>query len=136
MRYLILSTLKIHRILFVNNLTNLCYDGYMTTTQLNKLILSYRQFILDEPQQGDSWAKLSEEAKSKHISWMLQALEKHTYDWTELRGQPEVWTESRKMRWLGFIQGYLWATDKRTIDQMREDNRAPWVGRGGTDISL
>ena len=27
-------------------------------------------------------------------------------------------------RWLGFIQGVLWTTGVRTIDEMREDNRA------------
>jgi hypothetical protein len=31
----------------------------------------------------------------------------------------------KAMRWLGFIQGVLWSTGVRTIDQMREDNTRP-----------
>lgn len=29
----------------------------------------------------------------------------------------------KSMRWLGFIQGILWITGVKTIDEMREDNR-------------
>jgi hypothetical protein len=30
----------------------------------------------------------------------------------------------KSMRWLGFIQGILWVTGRRTIDEMRDDNRS------------
>jgi len=31
--------------------------------------------------------------------------------------------EGKAMRWLCFVQGVLWMTGRRTIDQMRDDNR-------------
>ncbi len=31
----------------------------------------------------------------------------------------------KAMRWLGFVQGVLWSTGVRTIDQMRKDNTRP-----------
>lgn len=34
-------------------------------------------------------------------------------------------SKEKAMRWLGFIQGVLWSTGVRSIDEMRADNTSP-----------
>ena len=49
----------------------------------------------------------------KHILWMLWQI-------------PQFIEEGRKEkagRWLGFVQGVLWAEDVYTIEEMKEHNR-------------
>jgi len=48
-----------------------------------------------------------------HISWML-------YQITQLVNNNQI---EKANRWLGFVQGALWALDVCTIDEMREDNK-------------
>lgn len=33
--------------------------------------------------------------------------------------------EGKANRWLGFVQGVLWSTGRRTVTQMKDDNRTP-----------
>lgn len=49
-----------------------------------------------------------------HVSWMLG----------EIPSMLEAGDREKAMRWLCFIQGVLWMTGRRTIDQMRDDNRS------------
>jgi hypothetical protein len=91
----------------------------------------YRQYMMADPKrmnvEGGLVAELTkprtQDDDDAHIAWMMEQLEQHCWDWTELAGQDGVWTNDKKMRWLGFIQGYLWANQMRTISEMREDNR-------------
>lgn len=49
----------------------------------------------------------------RHIAWMCSQI-------------PDFFDQGKKEkadRWLGFVQGAVWALGLRTIDQMREDNR-------------
>ena len=88
--------------------------------------MNYRQQLHADPNRidlgEDYYANVTPEDKDAHIAWMLDEIEKHCWDWTELAGQDGVWTDDKKMRWLGFIQGYLWATGLRPINLMRADN--------------
>lgn len=52
------------------------------------------------------------EAES-HLAWMCE----------QIPGFMKEGKEEKAQRWLGFVQGSLWAFGLRTIDQMREDNR-------------
>lgn len=47
-----------------------------------------------------------------HARWMC----------VEAATNPEF-TEGKAKRWLGFVQGVLWSTGVRTIEQMKDDNR-------------
>lgn len=95
--------------------------------KLNKLLMFYRQYMMADAKRYDGLypgeGVRSVESDDAHIAWMMEQLEQHCWDWTELAGQDGVWTNDKKMRWLGFIQGYLWANQMRTISEMREDNR-------------
>jgi len=48
--------------------------------------------------------------KLKHVVWMCE--EAKTFHSVE-----------KSMRWLGFIQGYLWVTGVFSIEEMKEHNR-------------
>jgi hypothetical protein len=48
-----------------------------------------------------------------HLAWMCQ----------QIPGFLEEEKNDKAQRWMGFIQGSMWAIGMRTIDQMREDNR-------------
>ena len=99
----------------------------MNPHTLNKLLMFYRQYMMADAERYDGLypgdGVRSVESDDAHIAWMMETLEKHCWDWTELAGQDGVWTNDKKMRWLGFIQGYLWANKLRSISEMREDNR-------------
>lgn len=103
----------------------------MNSHTLNKLLMFYRQYMMADPKrmnvEGGLVAELTkprtQDDDDAHIAWMMETLEKHCWDWTELAGQDGVWTNDKKMRWLGFIQGYLWANQMRSIAEMRRDNR-------------
>ena len=58
-----------------------------------------------------------------HIRWMCLDMLQWEYMPIE-EGQP-TWTHiwEKAMRWLGFIQGVLFAKGVYTIDEMREHNR-------------
>lgn len=50
---------------------------------------------------------------AEHALWMLDRI-------------PEFMAAGRRekaMRWLGFVQGALWAWNYATIDEMKDDNR-------------
>ena len=53
---------------------------------------------------------LNEYSALSHVVWMCEQIE-------------SMENKDKAMRWLCFIQGILWMTDKRTIDEMRDDNR-------------
>ncbi len=52
--------------------------------------------------------------KQCHTLWMCEQIQAFV-------GMGEMYKANR---WLGFVQGVLWALDHLTIDQMREDNRS------------
>ena len=45
-----------------------------------------------------------------HLVWMLEQIPELDHD--------------KAMRWLGFVQGALWAIGKKSIDEMKADNRS------------
>jgi hypothetical protein len=66
-------------------------------------------------------------AQQQHARWMCQEVLR--FHPSHRIGEPppdpkEIRAAFEKaMRWLGFIQGVLWSTGVKTIDEMREDNR-------------
>lgn len=60
----------------------------------------------------------------QHCRWMLDEMEKMLED----AENPYVYDTDAKIakinRWLGFIQGVMWAQSMFTIDQLKEDNRS------------
>lgn len=47
-----------------------------------------------------------------HLKWMLEQLR-----------LPEMFSEGKRNRWLGFVQGALWAKGLTTIEKEKERNR-------------
>lgn len=60
----------------------------------------------ERPSVPDTRGQLS------HARWMCQ----------EVLSNPEF-SEGKAKRWLGFVQGVLWTTGVRTVEQMKDDNR-------------
>ena len=76
----------------------------------DKLIQIYADLLGDNypPQKAIMDDNLSEYHEQMcHLSYMLTIL----YDTTD---------ENKLNRWLGFIQGVLWASHQQTIDQLRQ----------------
>jgi hypothetical protein len=53
-----------------------------------------------------------------HVKWMLNVLSYSAKDWNPTKAH----------RWIGFIQGVLWASGRYTIDELREHVNPPKVG--------
>lgn len=60
----------------------------------------------EKPSAPDTRSQLS------HARWMCQ----------EVLSNSEF-SEGKAKRWLGFVQGVLWSTGVRTVEQMKDDNR-------------
>lgn len=46
-----------------------------------------------------------------HLSWMIQTAHEDGFD------------EAKTMRWLGYVQGYLVACGRATLDEMKQINK-------------
>lgn len=102
--------------------------------KLKQTLMMYRELIketyapiLDNPkwperfkdeQFSDRFENLPSQDCVKHIMWMCDKA------WDILHeGKDDPSEMEKAMRWLGFIQGWLWCENIRTINQMRDDNR-------------
>ena len=86
----------------------------MTPEKLQQVLAIYRTRLehFQPERQPGHWAPKPLEVRL-HIRWMLDEIEKFG---------PE--DHDKAQRWLGFIQGALWADGVFSIDQMREHNKA------------
>lgn len=90
------------------------------TMNIKKSLNYYLHIVLDmgyEPKLisnlSSDYDEYSKNDLFGHLAWMCQtALE---FEATE---------PDKAHRWLGFIQGVLWAENECTIDEMREHNRS------------
>jgi len=69
-------------------------------------------------------------SQQQHARWMCQEIPRFLPSHNAFIEPPPDPKEcqaklEKAMRWLGFIQGVLWATGVRTIDEMRADNTRP-----------
>jgi len=61
----------------------------------------------------------------QHARWMCQETLKFLPKENEgMSTEDRQKITEKAMRWLGFIQGVLWSTSTRSIDEMRADNTA------------
>jgi len=74
----------------------------MKTEQVENVCMLYQGFLA-----------FAEDKESAHIRTMLNKIPKFMEDGRE----------DKAMRWLGFIQGWLWARGFYTIEQMAGHNR-------------
>lgn len=82
----------------------------VTTTDRRKaLILSYHHLVLAHHQESERIG--ISDARGHHVLGMLMKMHDEAFD------------DGKFYRWLGFVQGYLWSFEIRTIDEMRDDNR-------------
>ena len=99
----------------------------MTNLQIKQALMLYRDIIKEAldadasrtPQKlaDPDFDKLKHNIPwvmtARHVAWMCDKA------WELVQGGE---TE-KAMRWLGFIQGYLWCENIRSINKMRDDNR-------------
>jgi len=79
---------------------------------MKKFLDIYRERLRTDYNDSTGFFAMTEdnEADYKHLLWMLEEIEKMT-------------DESKRNRWIGFIQGYFWSIRLFTIDEMREHVR-------------
>jgi hypothetical protein len=81
-------------------------------TNFPDLVRLYRAAVTDRPVRCDPTIEASGETAARHISWMQDNM-------------PDPVADTLKFnRWLGFVQGCLWAGGVYTLDQLREQTRA------------
>lgn len=90
----------------------------MTPEQIKRVAMQYLsefQRLGEEPERfvpTENEPHPMEKAARKHAWWMC-------YEIVCFVDQGEV---DKANRWLGFVQGVLWAFGYKTIDEMRDDN--------------
>ena len=93
----------------------------MDVTQSLEVIAKYRNRLIDECPAGGpmDWSP-SEQEQRNHLVYMLDRMEEMLD--TALFS---VTNWDKFNRWLGFVQGLLWAMGEYTLDEMQEHNRRP-----------
>jgi hypothetical protein len=91
----------------------------MTPDRVRQVIEVYQQQLVSQgltPLRHEANGVLPTQTVAlRHVLWMLG----------EIRAMLDSeGSEGKVDRWLGFVQGVLWLTGRKTIDQMRDDNRS------------
>jgi hypothetical protein len=75
----------------------------MTKDKIRKVIKLYKNYLINH---------VEKDSKEDHCYWMLYQME----DMLEEDKMGKV------MRWLGFVQGFLWTSGYFTIEELKEHN--------------
>lgn len=82
-----------------------------------------RRFRADNSPYTDAANQIS------HARWMCQEimgfLPRHKIDEPPPDSKETQAAMEKAMRWFGFVQGLLWSTGIKTLDEIHEDNRDP-----------
>lgn len=99
----------------------------MTGDKVKEVCTTYRNLLRREVHPEDStWRqphveRLVDEGQRlrqgrhverNHVLWMIDEIDRMV----------DAGRLEKAFRWLGFVQGWLWATERRTIDVLRRDN--------------
>lgn len=86
----------------------------MTSEQVLSVAAKYEQELISYPaeRQVPDSPPGGRESALKHARWMCQ----------QIPSQIASGDVEKAMRWLGFVQGTLWASGTKSIDAMRKDN--------------
>lgn len=93
----------------------------MDITQSLEVITKYRELLIQEcPAEGPNNCSPSEQEQRNHLVHMLDKME-------EMLNTSEfpVTNWDKFNRWLGFVQGILWASGDYTLNEMKEHNTRP-----------
>ena len=89
----------------------------MTKNQILKVLLEYEKLIGEKVYGVEQFSCRDRHPKwheaLRHIRWMINQIRIFLDENQELKTQ----------RWLGFIQGVIWAHDLYSIEELREHNR-------------
>lgn len=89
----------------------------MTKDQVIAAVTRYRLELREEPERmdpGDVVFFPGGRTARAHLTWMCLRIEDMVQD-------DAKW--SKAMRWLGFVQGAMWAVGRSTISSLKDDNR-------------
>jgi len=88
----------------------------MTNEQILAVAAKYESELVSYPaeHQGDGFPPSGRESMLSHARWMCRQIRDHV-----AAGRTE-----KAMRWLGFVQGIMWASGTKSIEAMRGDNTA------------
>jgi glycyl-tRNA synthetase beta subunit len=90
----------------------------VTPEKLKSIFQKYAALFVDEPQKlrdggyDDAFYTLTHGEREAHVAWMCQEAQKFV---DQMRIE-------KAMRWLGFVQGYLWARSMRTLEELKTDS--------------
>lgn len=88
----------------------------MTNEQVLAVAAKYDRELISYPaeRQATDSPPGGRESALRHARWMCQ----------QIPSQVASGDVEKAMRWLGFVQGTLWASGTKSVDSMRADNTA------------
>lgn len=89
----------------------------MTKDQVVAAAIRYRTLLREEPERIDPKELIlfpGGRRMRAHLTWMCLRIEDMIQD-------DSKW--SKVMRWLGFVQGAMWASGTEVISSLKDDNR-------------
>lgn len=93
------------------------------------LLQSYKEAILHAPDQLEVEARILDAHWHRELmnDWPINDYDMRSIALTMIRDMEVMLQEEgitdKFNRWLGFLQGILWCTQLRTINEMRDENR-------------
>lgn len=93
----------------------------MTGDKVKEVCATYRNLLRLEaehegwearPERMEDDSVMEWMVEGRHVLWMLD----------ETCALADAGRLEKAFRWLGFVQGWLWATDRRTIGELKRDN--------------
>jgi hypothetical protein len=89
----------------------------MTPEKVKSVLDGYAKVLLElgaRPSRNeDPETAIDPDQAKHHLAWMCE----------ETRNLIDEGRIEKAMRWLGFLQGALWALHLRTLEQMKNDNK-------------
>lgn len=97
----------------------------MTKTQIVLVTQNYAR-IIEAAYRTNACTRLDESKAALHIAYIETDVAAHLRWMCDEIGRLLIADKVEKaMRWLGFIQGAMWRSGLRTIEQLKQDNMPP-----------
>jgi len=76
---------------------------------------TYGEIIIPRSHQRMCW---NDGPTLRHAAWMVEEMIEHIEENLQWNAQPDL---PKVNRWIGFIQGVMWMSGFRTVDELRND---------------
>lgn len=103
----------------------------MTPSKLLKIVKTYREFM---SQMGARPVRLTPDQQQSQQVTYREVINHLAYMVDQVPIHAKGGKVEKAFRWLGFIQGVLWCSGVRTLQELRSDNRSDPEGLNETTI--